>query len=198
MAQDTAFRMKVYDLTGFIRGSFIFCKDIPALSAALFRRRISRAFESKIMLAVTSVNGCTYCAWYHSRTALKEGIDQNEIKLLLSRQLTRQIEDRELIALNFAVHYAETCQKPDQALVKNLSEVYGNETAAEIMVRLRQIYWGNLCGNTFKAFTSRLRGVKPENSFWLSELIIFLVVLPLFGPISLLMKKKAALNPVIK
>ncbi len=58
------------------------------------------------------------------------------------------------------------------------------------MVKLRQIYLGNLCGNTFKAFLSRLKRAKAENSSWLSELIIFLFVLPLFGPISLLMKKE--------
>jgi AhpD family alkylhydroperoxidase len=190
MTEDTAFRMKVYNFTDFIKDFFIFCKDIPALITSLFHGRISRAFESKIMLTVTSVNGCRYCAWFHSRVALKAGMDQNEVKRLLSRQLTRQIEDQELVALNFAVHYAETDQKPDQELVRNLSEVYGNETAAEIMVKLRQIYFGNLCGNTFKAFLSRLRGVKAETSFWLSELIIFLIVLPLFGPISLLMKKE--------
>jgi len=186
---DTIFKMKVYTFPGFIRDFFIFQKDLPALTMSLFHGRISRAFESKIMLTVTSVNGCKYCAWFHSRAALKAGMDQNEVKRLLSSQLIRQIGDKELVALNFAVHYAETDQKPDQELVRNLFEVYGDETAAEIMVKLRQIYFGNLCGNTFKAFLSRLKGVKPENSFWLSELTIFLIVLPLFGPISLLMKK---------
>jgi AhpD family alkylhydroperoxidase len=188
MIQEDGFKMKVYDLSAFLKGFLIFHKDIPALISSLLHRRISPSFESKIMLAVTAVNGCTYCAWFHSKEALEAGLDQNDIKLLLSRQFV-QMEDKEYPALAFAVHYAETDQRPDSDLLNNLFEVYGNEAATEIMLKLRQIYFGNLCGNTFKAFLSRLKGVKAENSFWLNELIIFVVVLPLFGSISLLMKK---------
>lgn len=190
MTQNAALRMKVYDFTGFAKNFFIFHGDIPALIASLFHRRISRTFESKIMLTVTAVNGCTYCAWFHSKAALNAGLDHNEVKRLLSRQLNQQIEDKELVALNFAVHYAATDQKPDQGLLNNLFEVYGEKTANDILLRLRLIYFGNLCGNTFKAFLSRLKGERQEGSFWLTELVVFFILLPLLGPIALLMKKE--------
>ncbi|TAL27357.1 MAG: carboxymuconolactone decarboxylase family protein [Nitrospirae bacterium] len=190
MIQKKKFKKKVYIFPVFLKDFLFFHRNIPAFIASQFHRRISKAFEAKIMLAVTSVNGCKYCAWYHSREALKAGMDQNEVKQLLSSQLTGQIEDRELAALNFAFHYAETDQRPDLELVNNLFEVYGNETASEILVKLRIIYFGNLCGNTFEAFLSRLKGESPENSFWLSELIIFLAVSPLYGLISLMMMRK--------
>ena len=188
MIRGRKFRKKVYTFPAFVKDFLFFHKNISAFIRDLFYRKISKAFEAKIMLAVTSVNGCKYCAWFHSREALKAGIDQNEVKQLLSSQLSGQIEDKELAALNFAFHYAETDRRPDRELVNNLFKVYGNETAAEILVKLRIIYFGNLCGNTFEAFLSRLKGEKPENSFWLSELIIFLIVSPLYGLISLLMR----------
>jgi hypothetical protein len=59
-----------------------------------------------------------------------------------------------------------------------------------ILLRLRLIYFGNLCGNTFEAFLSRLKGDKLENSSWLTELVVFSVLSPLLGPIALLMKKE--------
>jgi len=187
---EKTFSMKVYRFPVFIKDFLAFLTDTPALIKCLFSRRINRDFESKIMLTVTSVNGCSYCAWFHSREALKAGLDQDQVQSLLARGSQRGIKEMELAALNFAVHYAETSQKPDPELTENLYSLYGKETADEIMVRLRQIYFGNLCGNTYKAFLSRLKGVKAEGSFWLSELAVFLFTLPLFGPISLLMKKK--------
>lgn len=194
MIQEHPFKLKVYVLSAFVKDFIIIHKDIPALIASLFQRRISRAFEEKIMLTVTAVNGCTYCAWLHSKAALKAGVDQQEVKQLLSGQFSGPIDDEELTALNFAVHYAETDKKPDRELLNNLIEVYGNKTADDILLRLRLIYFGNLCGNTFKAFLSRLKGVKPKNSFWPTELIIFLILLPLLGPIALLMKKERRVN----
>ena len=188
--QNNSLKMKVYNFPDFASAFLNFHKDFPALIASLVHRRISRAFESKIMLTVTAVNGCTYCAWFHSKAALQAGLNHNEVKLLLSSQLNRHIDDEDVVALNFAVHYADTDQKPDKELLNNLFEVYGQKTAEDILLRLRMIYFGNLCGNTFKAFLSRVQGRKQENSFWLTELVIFIMLSPLLGPIALLMKKE--------
>lgn len=189
MVQEKKFKKKVYMFPAFVKDFIFFHKNVPVFIRDLFRKKISKAFETKIMLAVTSVNGCKYCAWFHSREALKAGIEQQEVKRLLSSQLNRQIEDEELVALDFAFHYAETDQRPDRERISNLIEVYGNEIATEILLKLRIIYFGNLCGNTFEAFLSRLKGKGPENSFWLSEVTIFLIVSPMYGLISLLMRK---------
>lgn len=190
MIHEKRFKKKMYTLPAFAKDFLIFHKNIPVIIASLFHRKISRTFESKIMLAVTSVNGCKYCAWFHSREALNAGMDQNEVKRLLSRQLDVQLGDEEFNALNFAVHYAETDQKPDRKLVAHLYDAYGVKIADEIVLKLRMIYFGNLCGNTFEGFLSRLKGENPENSFWVSELIIFLIVSPLYGLLALLMKNE--------
>jgi AhpD family alkylhydroperoxidase len=35
------------------------------------KRLISPAFRERLMLAVTAVNGCRYCSYFHTRQALK-------------------------------------------------------------------------------------------------------------------------------
>lgn len=186
MAQ-VKFKKKVYTFSVFMKDFLFFHGNALVFVRDLFHRKISKKFESRIMLAVTSVNGCKYCAWFHSKDALKAGIGSEEIKRLLSSQLGGQVEDGEMAALNFAFHYAETDQRPDPALVKDLFEVYGDKAAYEILLKLRLIYFGNLCGNTFEGFLSRLKGTKPDNSFWLSELIIFLLISPMYVPLAMLM-----------
>ncbi len=45
---------------------------------------ISPAFRERLMLAVTAVNGCRYCSYFHTGEALKSGLSQEEISRLLS------------------------------------------------------------------------------------------------------------------
>ena len=45
---------------------------------------LSPDFQEKLMLAVTSVEGCRYCSYFHSKLAMKSRISQEEIKKLLS------------------------------------------------------------------------------------------------------------------
>ena len=196
MVQGKKFMKKVYSFSAFARDFLIFHKNIPAIIASLLHRKISRSFESKIMLTVTAVNGCKYCAWFHSKEAVNAGLNQDEVRRMLSRQFDIQIGDEEFKALNFAVHYAETDQKPDRELAADLYETYGAKAADDIFLKLRMIYFGNLCGNTFEGFLSRLKGSKPEKSFWLSELIIFLIISPLYGLLALLMKNEKGPAPI--
>jgi len=59
------------------------------------------------MLAVTRVNGCRYCSWFHTRVAIKEGISKTEIHSLLGGKFEDADED-EMLALIYAQHYADT------------------------------------------------------------------------------------------
>jgi len=47
------------------------------------KKMLSRAFRERLMLAVTSVYGCRYCNWVHTREALKSGVTQEEVVRLL-------------------------------------------------------------------------------------------------------------------
>ncbi len=47
------------------------------------KRLISHGFRERLMLAVTAVNGCRYCSYFHARQALKSGLTPEEISRLL-------------------------------------------------------------------------------------------------------------------
>ena len=45
---------------------------------------IPPTFRERLMLAVTAVDGCRYCSYFHARQALRSGLNPEEISRLLS------------------------------------------------------------------------------------------------------------------
>ena len=157
--------------------------------------RVSRAFGEKIMLAVTAVNDCVHCARFHTSLALLNGVERDEVRALLAQEINQDVDDYEAVALNFAQHYAESERHPDPEILREFYETYGKETADDIMLYIRLIFLGNLSGNTFDGFISRLRGKPAENSSLLFELyfvtVCCLFVVPIFSPVFLVSKIRA-------
>jgi AhpD family alkylhydroperoxidase len=116
---------------------------------------MTSAFQERLMVAVTAVNGCRYCSWVHTREALKQGIGKRELDGLFSGDLQHSPED-ERTALLYAQHWADSNANPSPEAVQRLSETYGDEKAAVINVVLRMIRVGNLMGNTWDYFLYRL------------------------------------------
>jgi AhpD family alkylhydroperoxidase len=110
------------------------------------RGRISHAFRERLMIAVTSVNECRYCAYFHSHVARAAGIAPHEIVQLLRGEFA-DAPAEEMPALFYAQHWAETNAQPDPAMRAKFVETYGNETAQAIEFVLRMIRVGNLLGN---------------------------------------------------
>ena len=100
------------------------------------------------MLAVTAVDGCRYCSYFHAKLALKDGISDKEISLLLSGDFDSCPED-EALAIAYAQHWAESDAHPDNEAVLRLQQVYGLEKVEAIHMMLRMIRLGNLLGNSF-------------------------------------------------
>lgn len=116
---------------------------------------ISDAFRERLMLAVTSVYGCTYCSWVHTRQALRTGVDREEIARLLTGSVDNCPED-EAVALLYAQHWADSNTCPDPEAVDRLRQSYGAETAYAIDLTLRMIRVGNLSGNTWDRLLNRI------------------------------------------
>jgi len=168
-----AFNKRIYSLPAFTADVKNIFDHMDALRAASRGGRVSRAFAEKIMMAVTSVNGCRYCSYGHSRAALAAGIPESELQKIMALDLG-DFPENEAVALTFAQHYAESQCHPDPAAWQRLVSYYGQETADDILVYLRMITFGNLLGNTFDAILSRLRGKPaPGSSLW-SELGVLL------------------------
>lgn len=163
--------------------------NIPNIRAAQKNKKLGKAFMEKVMTVVTAVNGCRYCEWFHAKQAASSGISDEEIKNLFQLQFHADANDFELQALLYAQHYAETNRNPDQEMTDNLLKYYGPETTKHILLMIRMIFFGNLSGNTFDAFLSRLQGVKAENSNLVFEFLFFLINAPIMLPLLVLTKK---------
>lgn len=160
------FIKRTFTLKRFIETLRDFMAHTDDIRSAVHGRRVDRAFAEKIMLAVTQVNGCRYCNYYHTRAALKAGVSDQELQKLLSQEIG-DFPEREAVALAFAQHYAESEDHPDPEAWQRVVEYYGEEMARDIMAYIRMITIGNLLGNTFDAFLSRLIGRPcPNSTIW--------------------------------
>jgi len=116
---------------------------------------LSPAFQERLMLAVTSVEGCRYCSYFHSKLALKGGISQEEIGRLLSGDF-QGCPEEEALAVLYAQHWAESNTHPDPEAHQKLQEIYGSEKVEAIHLMLRMIRLGNLLGNTWDYLLYRI------------------------------------------
>ncbi len=85
---------------------------------------IDRAFQERLMLAVTEVNGCRYCAYAHAKMALSAGLTQADVDALAGGSLERSPPEQ-VPALLYAQHWAETDTKPDPVVRQRIIEPYG-------------------------------------------------------------------------
>ncbi len=95
-------RQKLFSFPDIIRTMFLAMSSIPRGRS----KKISFDFKERLMLAVTEVNGCPMCSYFHVEQALKSGMDDSQIKNLLSGSL-ENVPDEEVKAILFAQHYAE-------------------------------------------------------------------------------------------
>ncbi|MHA1228487.1 MAG: carboxymuconolactone decarboxylase family protein [Candidatus Hodarchaeales archaeon] len=144
------------------------------IKSAFRSGRISDKFREHIFLAVTSVNGCIYCEWGHTRLAFEAGSTKEEIRSILSLNLDK-LPEHELIALAFAQHYAESGSHPSKEALKKLVDTYGHKAAQDIIIICQMITMGNLLGNTVSAFKSRLVGKPPKKGSFLFELLVYIL-----------------------
>jgi len=125
------------------------------LKAVMNRGSISPAFRERLMLAVTAVDGCRYCSYFHARQALKSGVTQEEISRLLSGDVDDYPEE-EAVAVIYAQHWAESDAHPDPEAVRRLQQTYGVEKTEAIHLMLRMIRLGNLLGNSWDYLLYRI------------------------------------------
>ncbi len=139
---------------------------------------IDERFIKRIMLAVTQVNGCALCSWFHTKEALRLGIPQNEISRLLKGDMDG-VPEEQAAALVYARHYADTLGRVDAGAWRYIVNLYGVRKALGIRAAVRMIMAGNAQGNIWGAFASRLKGWPEAGSSLAKELSVF--ALDIFG-----------------
>ncbi len=129
-------------------------------------QRISHRFSERIMMAVTEVNGCRYCSYFHTQVSLKAGMRKDEIRRIMDGDFEGAPQE-ELAALYFAQHYAESGGKPDPNAVQCMVDTYGEAEVRENLAYIRAIMIGNAWGNMFDALRHRLSGDPvADQSIW--------------------------------
>ncbi len=120
-------------------------KQVRALRSG---RMIDRAFQERLMLAVTEVNGCRYCAYAHARLALAAGLSRSDIEGL-TRGTFQGSPPEQVPALLYAQHWAENDANPDPEVRRRVVDMYGQEKTEAMELSMRMIRVGNLLGNTW-------------------------------------------------
>jgi AhpD family alkylhydroperoxidase len=161
---------------GILKDAFCSMKD---MRNARKKSLVDKDFMHRIMLAVTEVNGCRVCSYFHTEQALKDGMSDEEITMILNGSL-ENVPPGEGIGLFFAQHYADKRGRYDNSSWVRLMDEYGFEKAKGILAATRIIMMGNAYGIAYGCLKSRLMGKKIEGSSLLSELGI------MFGSIFLI------------
>lgn len=78
------FMKRLYDAATFRRFVSDAISSLGDLRKAKKNPAIGDAFEHRVLLVVTGVNGCRICSHYHSKRALEDGMEEAEIASLLS------------------------------------------------------------------------------------------------------------------
>lgn len=133
------------------------------------RSLISRAFQEKIILAVTQVNGCRLCNYVHAKAALESGVGEDEIKMLLAGDFEGLTQD-EAEAIFFAQHYAQARGDYDASLYKKLEDHLGIEKAKAVLGTIRIIMVANTHGIALDLIKMRFTGKRDKSSAIKDEL----------------------------
>jgi AhpD family alkylhydroperoxidase len=132
----------------------------PIIIRSVFKPKTSKALREKVLLGVTAINDCRYCAWGHSHWAISQGIPLEEINQILSNQddSLNANDTAEAAAILFGQHYAEHLDEIDPEALKNLRNYFSQAQVREIVGFVYFITFTNLSGNTVDVLLDRLRG----------------------------------------
>jgi AhpD family alkylhydroperoxidase len=142
------FKKRIYSVSGFFHDIFAVLKHPGLALGVLWGFSLRPRFRERLYLAVIAVNGCRYCTYLHTRSALHSGLSRDDVK----RLLTGVIEDvpvDEAKALLYAQHWADNKGQPDSQAQADLIEAYGRKQSRAIEMALLLIQIGSLCGNSF-------------------------------------------------
>ncbi|MBD0777475.1 carboxymuconolactone decarboxylase family protein [Maribacter sp. ANRC-HE7] len=169
-------KAKLFTTSNFYNHLKIMVASFSDLRKSRKNGNINKAFSEKIMLAVTQVNGCRYCNYVHTKSAIDAGASEEEINLMLNGELG-DISNDESLALMFAQHYADTNGKPDKETYDHFVGHYGEQKATDILATIRVIMAANIHGISLDALLSRVKGKKMKGSKLSNEFGIALGIL---------------------
>jgi hypothetical protein len=110
-------------------------------------------------------------------------VSAEEVEQLLGQLIPQGMDQKDISALLFAMHFAHTGGQPHAEEIRALKEEYTGTQARGIRGLCAAIHFGNLCGNTVDAFIARLQGKPFRESSLFMEIPVFLVCAPFLLPL---------------
>lgn len=139
------------------------------------KKLVSSQFQERIMLAVTEVNGCEVCSYAHTKIALEEGMDPEEISSILIGNLENSPKE-EAVGIFFAQHYSDNNRKTTKEAWERLVQEYGQDKSMVILAYTRMITSGNIYGMAISSIRARLKGKPSGKTNLLYELSIIISI----------------------
>ncbi|MEA1884813.1 MAG: carboxymuconolactone decarboxylase family protein [Thermotogota bacterium] len=173
--------MKKLSGTGFNAMRFYTIMDkafesMPDFKYARHNDLMDDVLQTKIMLAVTEVNGCEMCRVYHTQHAKKIGLEEDEINQI-SSEFVIDLDDA-IEAMLFGKRYAENEGTYTDKDWEQLLKIYGEKKALGILAATRMITMGNAMGIAAGNFWSRLKFQPVKGSKLINELLILFACIP--------------------
>lgn len=140
-------------------------------------KMIEKKFRSTIMMAVTNVNGCSMCSFYHTKELINAGTTDKELQSILEGTY-KELGTRESLAFVFGEHYADVTGNYDQEAFEKVKDYYGVDLSYGILATIKSIMFGNIYGISLGNFGSRFRFKKQKKSKFFTDL--YIIISPLF------------------
>ncbi len=151
-------------------------ESMPDFKYARHNGMMDDVLQTKIMLAVTEVNGCEMCRVYHTQHAKKIGLEEDDVNQISSGIVINLNDATE--AMLFGKRYAENEGTYTDQDWGQLVKTYGEKKALGILAATRMITMGNAMGIAAGNFWSRLKFQPVQGSKLINELMILLACVP--------------------
>lgn len=141
--------------------------------AAIWRAgRLDPRLREEVMLAVAEANACGLCTLAHRRWALAEGVSDEELAAIESRDADR-FDRRTWAAIAWAQARTRADLEPvPTELEAEVARHYDDKERADLELVTRAMGMANRSANTFDALRERLRGRPVPGSRVADELLV--------------------------
>jgi AhpD family alkylhydroperoxidase len=158
-----------------------FACEVPTIYKIWQKHEIDAGFREELMLAVSKLNDCKYCAWGHHEWAHAAGISEDELDHIEHGD-PEGINRAKWVAISYVVALvsSEYTHVPRE-LKREMQANYSKHEIKEIELVAKIMDVSNRGANTWDAMLSRLNGKPAHDSHVLDEFVlsgVFWIVVP--------------------
>jgi len=158
-----------------------FVGQLPTIYKIWQKHEIEAGFREELMLAVSTLNDCKYCAWGHHEWAHAAGISDDELDHIEHGD-PEGINKAKWAAIAYVVAFVSSDYKGvSDELVQEMQANYTEHEIREIELVAKIMDIANRGANTWDAMLSRLHGKPAHDSHVLDEFVlsgVFWIVAP--------------------